>query len=101
MSHQNDSNPPINITTNRRFILTFGTATSLVLAVYLVSANYFEMRADDRSLKEVTIQLSQRVSLLESTQSILLDKISRIEGDVRWLRELREQEIRRKQAITP
>jgi peptidoglycan hydrolase CwlO-like protein len=92
----NDSNPPININTNRRFVFTMGTAISIIMALYIVSANYFEMRADDRSLKESTSNLDQRMNKVEAAQSVITSKLGDIQADVRWLRELREQEIRRK-----
>jgi len=89
MAH--DSNTPFLLNTNRRFVLTMGTAFTLITGIYIVSANYFEMRAADRDTKVAVDSQEARIKRLEDSQVFLVNKVDVMQNDVRWIRAYMEQ----------
>jgi peptidoglycan hydrolase CwlO-like protein len=87
-----DSNPPITINTSRRFILTWSTAVSLIICIYIVSANYFEMRAADRDFAKSIESQEQRIKKLEDGQTTLVNKVDVVQNNVLWIRSYMEQQ---------
>jgi hypothetical protein len=86
-----ESNPPITINASRRFILTWSTVISLIVCVYVVSANYFEMRAADRDFAASIESQEQRIKKLEDGQNAMAGKLEIVRNDVQWIRSYMEQ----------